>query len=107
MAMERDRIYTMLLQTFGSREKLDYMLFYAGAALSGRSPSQSCSCMFAVGRGGCGKTTFMNLIKAAVTDVYYTDLPLDSFDNMKTANHEDRQPCLQRDLALRALPVCL
>lgn len=42
--------------------------------------------MFAVGRGGCGKTTFMNLIKAAVTDVYYTDLPLDSFDNMKTAN---------------------
>jgi hypothetical protein len=82
-----DRIFAMLLQTFGSREKLDYMLFYAGAALSGRSPSQSCSCMFAVGRGGCGKTTFMNLIMATVTDVYYTDLPLDSFDNMKTANH--------------------
>lgn len=87
MVMEDcDRIYTMLLQTFGTREKLDYMLFYAGAALSGRSPSQSCSCMFSVGRGGCGKTTFINLIKAAVTDAYYTDLPLDSFDNMKTAN---------------------
>jgi GTPase SAR1 family protein len=41
--------------------------------------------MFLVGIGGSGKTSFINWIKAAVTDVYYKDLPIDTFDNMKTA----------------------
>ncbi|RYH09859.1 hypothetical protein EON65_39865 [archaeon] len=35
-----------LLKSFGSREKLDYCLSYAGAALRGRSAVTSCSAMF-------------------------------------------------------------
>jgi hypothetical protein len=42
--------------------------------------------MFHVGIGGSGKTTFINWIKAAMTDVYYKDLPLNIFDNMSTAS---------------------
>jgi hypothetical protein len=41
--------------------------------------------MFHVGIGGSGKTTFVNWIKAAVTDVYYKDLPINTFDNMIAA----------------------
>jgi phage/plasmid-associated DNA primase len=81
-----DTVYDSLLKSFGSREKLDYCLAYAGAALNGRSAITSCSCMFHVGIGGSGKTTFINWIKAAMTDVYYKDLPLNIFDNMSTAS---------------------
>jgi phage/plasmid-associated DNA primase len=41
--------------------------------------------MFHVGIGGSGKTTFINLIKAAITSVYFKDLPIDTFDSIVTA----------------------
>ena len=41
--------------------------------------------MFHVGIGGSGKTTFTDWIKAAVTDVYYKDLSLSTFDKVWTA----------------------
>ncbi len=41
--------------------------------------------MFHVGIGGSGKTTFVDWIKAAVTEVYYHDLPISAFDKMWTA----------------------
>jgi len=44
-----DELYDHLLKTFGTREKLDYCLAYAGAALQGRSAVTSCSAMFHVG----------------------------------------------------------
>ena len=81
-----DKLYEHLLKSFGSRAKLDYCLSYAGAALRGRSAVTSCSAMmFHVGIGGSGKTTFVDWIKAAVTEVYYHDLPISAFDKMWTA----------------------
>ncbi|RYZ86855.1 MAG: hypothetical protein EOP04_12995 [Proteobacteria bacterium] len=58
---------------------------YAGAALNGRSAVTSCSSMFHVGVGGSGKTTSINWIRTAVTDSYYKDLPINTFDLMQTA----------------------
>ena len=80
-----DELYDHLLKSFGTREKLDYCLAYASAALQGRSAVTSCSAMFHVGIGGSGKTTFTDWIKAAITDVYYKDLPLSTFDRVWTA----------------------
>ena len=79
-----DTLYDHLLKSFGSREKLDYCLSYAGAALGGRSAVTSCSAMFHVGVGGSGKTMFVDWIKATVTEVYYHDLPISAFDKMWT-----------------------
>jgi phage/plasmid-associated DNA primase len=80
-----DQVYDHLLKAFGTREKLDYCLAYAGAALLGRSAVTSCSAMFHVGIGGSGKSTFTDWIKAAVTDVYYANLTKSNFDKVWTA----------------------
>jgi phage/plasmid-associated DNA primase len=69
-----DEVFDRLLKSFGSREKLEFCLAYAGAALNGRSSASSCSCKFHVGVGGSGKNTFVDWIKAAVTNIYYKDL---------------------------------
>jgi hypothetical protein len=42
--------------------------------------------MFNVGVGGSGKTSFIDWIKAAITEVYFKDLPLNTFDNMIAAS---------------------
>lgn len=68
-----------------AHQSLDYCLSYVGAALRGRSAVTSCSAMFNVGVGGCGKTTFMDWIKAAVTQIYYYDPPISAMDKMWTA----------------------
>jgi phage/plasmid-associated DNA primase len=103
-----DHVYDRLLMSFGTREKLDYCLAYAGAALSGNSAVGSCSAMFHVGVGGSGKTSFVDWIKAAVGEAYYKDLPLSTFDSIQTAT---RAPCTQlycisRKRQWRRITVC-
>lgn len=54
-------IHDSLPKSFGTREKLDYCLAYAGAAWSG---SKDGVIMFHVGIGGSGETTFTDWIQA-------------------------------------------
>jgi hypothetical protein len=77
-----DAVNNQLLMSFDTREKLDYCLAYASAALRGRSAVTSCSVMFHVSIGESGKITFTDWIKAAITYVYYKDLPINTFDKM-------------------------
>jgi hypothetical protein len=55
-----DEVFDRLLKSFGTREKLELGLAYAGAAPNGRSSASSCSCMVHVGVGGSGKTSFID-----------------------------------------------